>query len=166
MADEGSVAPKERVNIVYKTETGGMQETLELPLRLLVMGDFTGRKDPRPVEKREAIEVDKDNLEEVLSSLGIHLDLDVEDVISGKSDARFRVALDVSNFNDFEPDAIARQVPELRQLLELRSSLVELKAPIDENDEFRNRLQALLDDHDQRRSLLDELEVGPAEEKK
>ena len=35
MADEGSVAPKERVNIVYKPDTGGMQEEIELPLRIL-----------------------------------------------------------------------------------------------------------------------------------
>ena len=32
MAKEGSVAPKERVNIVYKPATGGAQAEVELPL--------------------------------------------------------------------------------------------------------------------------------------
>ena len=42
---EGSVAPKERVNITYKPATGGAQEDVELPLKILMLGDFTGRAD-------------------------------------------------------------------------------------------------------------------------
>jgi len=164
MSSDGSVAPKERVNIVYKTDTGGMQEDRELPLRVLVLGDFTGQKDARPVEKREVTDVDKDNFEEVLRSMGLHLELDVEDVISGKEDARMKVALDIGSLRDFEPDALARQVPALARLLELRKGLTELKAPIEDNEAFRERLQALVDalgeDDERRKSLLDELEVG------
>ena len=49
MAKEASVAPRERINIVYKPATGGAQEEIELPLKHLVMGDFTFRKDDRPL---------------------------------------------------------------------------------------------------------------------
>ena len=45
---EGSVAPRERVNIVYKTFIGDAEEEIELPFRFLVMGDFTGRPDDTP----------------------------------------------------------------------------------------------------------------------
>ncbi len=41
MATDGSVAPKERVNIVYRPATGDAQAEVELPLKLLVMGDYT-----------------------------------------------------------------------------------------------------------------------------
>ena len=41
MAKEGSVAPKERVNIMYKPATGDAKEEVELPLKLLMLGDYT-----------------------------------------------------------------------------------------------------------------------------
>src|SRR5262245_28490137 len=48
MSKEGSVAPKERVNITYKPATGNAKEEVELPLKLLMIGDYTCRPDPRP----------------------------------------------------------------------------------------------------------------------
>lgn len=52
MAQEGSVAPKERVNIVYRPATGDAKEDVELPLKLLVVGDFTLKETNTPVENR------------------------------------------------------------------------------------------------------------------
>jgi type VI secretion system protein ImpB len=65
MSKEGSVAPKERVNIVYKPATGDAQQDVELPFKMLVMGNLTGRKDDRPIEDRTPINVDKDNFSQV-----------------------------------------------------------------------------------------------------
>ena len=79
MAKEGSVAPKERVNIVYKPATGDAQEQVELPLKMLVMGDFTLAEDERMVEDREPINVDKDNFNEVLKAQNLELQLTVPD---------------------------------------------------------------------------------------
>ena len=61
MAREGTVAPRERVNIVYRPALGDAQEQIELPLKLLIMGDFTGKEDDRMLEDRETVEIDKDN---------------------------------------------------------------------------------------------------------
>src|SRR3989344_1423587 len=69
MASEGSVAPKERVNIVYSSDTGGAQEQVELPLKQLVIGDFTLREDDTPVEDLKPIRVDKDNFTDSLKAL-------------------------------------------------------------------------------------------------
>lgn len=52
MAQEGSVAPKERVNIVYRPATGDAKEDVELPLKLLAVGDFTLKETNTPVENR------------------------------------------------------------------------------------------------------------------
>ena len=65
MANEGSVAPQERVNITYKSSTGGAQQEVELPLKMLFLGDYTGRPDGRPLEERKPINVDKDNFQQV-----------------------------------------------------------------------------------------------------
>ena len=67
MAREGSVAPKERVNITYKPATGNAKEEVELPLKMLMLGDYTGRADPRPLEDRKPINVDKDNFQQVMA---------------------------------------------------------------------------------------------------
>ena len=52
MPNEGSTSPKERVNIVYRPATGDVQEDVELPLKLMVLGDFTLRKDDTMLEDR------------------------------------------------------------------------------------------------------------------
>ena len=84
MAKEGTVAPKERVNIVYRPALGDAKEEVELPLKVLVMGDFTGAADERPLEKREPTNIDKDNFDEVLKSQGVGLKLTVPNQLSGK----------------------------------------------------------------------------------
>ena len=61
MAKDGSVAPKERINIVYKPATN-MDEEIELPFKMMVMGDFTGRADDTPLEDRSRINIDKDKI--------------------------------------------------------------------------------------------------------
>lgn len=157
---EGAVAPQERVNIRYKTETGGAVEETELPLRLLVTGDFTGRPDATLIEERKPISIDKNNFDEVLSSQRVGLAMQVDNTLSGKADEQLAVHLNFSSMKDFEPESIAQQIPELRELLELREALTELKGPLSQNAEFRKRLQKLLDDEAERGSILDEIGLG------
>ncbi len=117
MAKEGSVAPKERVNIVYRPATGDAKEEVELPLRILVMGDFTQSPDDRMLEEREPINIDKDNFTEVLKEQNISLNLTVPNKISGEPDDEMSVNLNFDSIKDFEPEAIARNTPELNKLL-------------------------------------------------
>ena len=73
MAKEGSVAPKERINVTFKPATGGAQEEIELPLKLMVLGDFTQRADDRKIEDRKPISIDKNNFDEVLGKQELSL---------------------------------------------------------------------------------------------
>ena len=82
MAKEGSVAPKERVNIVYKPATGDAQAEVELPLKVLMMGDYTLRTDSTPLEERKPINIDKDNFNEVLAKQQLSLNMNVSDKLS------------------------------------------------------------------------------------
>ena len=133
MAKEGSVAPKERVNIKYSPSTGDAKEEVELPFKVLVMGDFTQREDDRPVEERKPININKDNFNEVLSKQNLNIDLNVADKLSGqdafgedscyndsyykdscyKESAELSVNLSFYNLKDFEEESIVKQVPEL-----------------------------------------------------
>ena len=77
MAKEGSVAPKERINVTFKPATGGAQEELELPLKLMVLGDFTQRADDRKIEDRKPISIDKNSFDEVLAKQELNLTFSV-----------------------------------------------------------------------------------------
>lgn len=159
MAKETTVAPKERVNIVYRPATGDAKEEVELPLKVLVMGDFTGQKDDRPVEERDPVNIDKDNFDEVLKARNINLDVTVPNVLSGKADDEMNVSLKFESMKDFNPESIAKNTPELNRLLELREALTALKGPLSNIPEFRKKIQELIKDEKTRELLLKELGV-------
>lgn len=163
MAQEGSVAPQERVNIVYKPASGDGQEEVELPLKMLFVGDYTGRQDPRTVEDRKPINVDKDNFQQVLAEQNLSLSLNVSDQLSGEKDSNLSVNLKFKKLGDFGPEAVAEQVPELKKLLELRSALTALKGPLGNVPAFKRKIQALLADKDARDQLVKELGISKGE---
>ena len=85
---EGSVAPKERVNIVYKSHVGDRTEEVELPLKLMMLGDYTGKPSDETVEDREPINIDKDNFNEVMAGMGLSLDVNVNDTLDEENEER------------------------------------------------------------------------------
>ncbi|MGL1862959.1 MAG: type VI secretion system contractile sheath small subunit [Pseudodesulfovibrio sp.] len=159
MAKEGSVAPKERVNIVYKPDTGDAKEEVELPLKLLVVGDFTQQNDERMVEDRDPINIDKDNFNEVLKAQDLGLTLGVDNKLSDDPDAQMAVNLKFEKLKDFDPDEIIKNVPELQQLMELREALKALKSPLSNVPDFRKKVQAMVKDDGARERLLKELGI-------
>ena len=159
MAKEGSVAPKERVNIVYRPAIGDAQEEVELPLKILVVGDFIQRRDERAVEDRQAINIDKDNFNEVLKAQKLELNLTVPNKLSDNPDEEMSVDLNFESLKDFGPEALAEKVPDLKKLLELRKALTSLKGPLSNVPEFRKKIQSLVDDDATREQLLKELGV-------
>ncbi len=156
MAKEGSVAPKERVNIVYKPATEG-QEEVELPLNILAIGDYTGREDDRPVEERKPINIDKDNFEEVMEKHELKTDISVPDKLSDEEGGELALSLNFKSLKDFTPEGVAQQVPELQKLQALRDALTALKGPLGNRPAFRKQLQKLLGDEGSRAKLMSEL---------
>jgi len=159
MAKETSVAPRERVNIVYRPATGDAQEEVELPLKLLIMGDFIQRPDDRVLEDRETVSVDKDNFNEVLKAQNLNLSVTVPNKLSESPDEEMNVNLNFESIADFTPEAIAKKTPELNKLLELRQALTALKGPLSNLPEFRKKIQNLIKDESAREQLLKELGV-------
>ncbi|NVN91506.1 MAG: type VI secretion system contractile sheath small subunit [Desulfuromonadales bacterium] len=157
MAKEATIAPKERVNIVYRPAIDDAQEDVELPLKMLVLGDFTGNSDDRPLEQREPQNIDKDNFNEILRAQNITLNLSIPNRLVAEEDQDMNVTLRVESMKDFGPEAIAEQVPELRRLLELREALRSLKGPLSNIPEFRKKVQALIKDDSTRQKLLTEI---------
>lgn len=164
MAKEGSVAPRERVNIVYKPATGDAQEEIELPLKLLMMGDYTGRADNTPLEEREPVNIDKDNYNQVMKEQNITAQVSVPNKLVDKEGEELAINLKFENLKDFGPESVVNQVPELKKLMELRQALTALKGPLGNVPEFRKKIQNLVTDKNAREKILKELSKG--EEKK
>ena len=158
MAKEASIAPKERVNIVYRPATGDAQEEVELPLKLMVLGDFTLRPDERMLEDRDPVNIDKDNFNDVMQSQNLGLKVNVRNRLAG-DDPEAQLALDLkfNTLKDFEPDAIVKMVPELAKMMELREALKALKGPLSNVPDFRKKLQELVGDEEARAKVLQEL---------
>jgi type VI secretion system protein ImpB len=160
MPKEGSVAPKERVNIVYRPATGNAREEVELPLKMMVLGDFTLREEEDSLEERAPINVDKDNFNEVMRKQNLGLSVNVPNRLSGEEGEEMSAHLSIETLKDFSPESIARQVPELAKLMELRDSLSFLKGPLGNVPAFRKHLQSMIDDPEARERLLKELQSG------
>lgn len=156
---DGSVAPKERINIRYVPKADGLSSEVELPLNLLVVGDMKGRPEDTPIDERSSVSVNKNNFNSVMSETGINLNFSVENSLSDKKGEDIQVEIDIKGMEDFSPDNIVKQVPELRKLLELREALVALKGPMGNVPAFRTQLQALLDQEESRMQLLKELDI-------
>lgn len=158
MAKEGSIAPKERINVTYKPATGGPQEHIELPLKLMVLGDFTQRPDERRIEDRKPISIDKNTFDDVLAKQEIHLTLAVPNRLQEDAiDDELAVQLNIQSLKDFHPDQLVEQVPELKKLMELRDALVSLKGPLGNVPTFRNAIESVLEDAGSRERVLKEL---------
>ncbi len=156
---EGSIAPKERINIKYVPATGGEQAEVELPLNIMVVGDLKGGKEASAIEEREAISIDKNNFDSVMEKAGLHLSFAVPNRLQEDSTEELPVNLDIRSLRDLSPDSVARQVPEMKKLLELREALVALKGPLGNIPSFRASLQQLLTDDQTRARLLKELDL-------
>ena len=152
---EGSVAPKERVNIVYKSSTGDQSEDVELPLKLLMIGDYTGKEGEDILEDRVPVNINKENFNDVMKSMNLGMDLSVDDTLS--EDGEMSVHIKVKSMKDFSPECVAQQVPELNSMLEMRNALLALKGPLGNVPAFRKTIQTILDSDESRSKIMVEL---------
>ena len=155
----GRVRPP-RVHITYDVETGGAIEMRELPFVMGVLGDFTGQPtEPLArLKDRKFVEVTPDNFDDVLASMKPHLAFTVENKLSEDPDAgKLAVDLNFRSLDDFSPDEVAKQVPALRELLELRTKLADLRGSLQGNDKLDEILQATISDADKMAKLKAEL---------
>jgi len=158
MAKEGSVAPKERINVTFKPATGGAQEEIELPLKLMVLGDFTQRADDRKIEDRKPISIDKNSFDEVLAKQELNLTFAVPNRLQDEqTDDELAVQLKINSMKDFNPANLVDQVPDLKKLMELRDALVALKGPLGNAPAFRKAIESVLSDDTSRDRVLGEL---------
>jgi type VI secretion system protein ImpB len=155
----GRVRPP-RVHITYDVETGDAIELKELPFVVGVLGDFTGQPEqPLPkLKERRFVEVNPDNFDSVLESMSPHLAYAVENKLSEDPNAgQLKVDLHFKSLEDFEPEQVARQVKPLRELLDLRTRLADLKGTLQTNEKLDEALLEAVSKTDKLDKLKTEL---------
>ncbi len=126
-----------RVQVTYDVETGGAIEKKELPFIVGVMADLAGQNSEnlKPLAERPFAEIDRDNFEDSMASIGPSISLAVPNVINDEG-GNMNVSLSFKSMEDFEPANVAKQVKPLKELLDARSRLNDLLAKLDGNDDL------------------------------
>lgn len=151
---------KPRVHITYDVETEGAVVTKELPFVMGVMGEFTGNNPGaalKSVKERKFIQIDRDNLDEVMSKMEPGLAFRVDNKLSD-AEGTLPVELKFRSMEDFDPGQVVEQVEPLKQLLETRNKLRDLLTKADRSEELESLLEQVLQNGDELERLSSELE--------
>ncbi len=148
--------PKARINLKLALHTGGGQKKVELPLKLLTLGDFSSGKEDRPLSEREKININKNNFNSVLAEFNPEINLTVQNTLAGDGTEE-SIKLNFADMKDFEPEQVARQIPQLRAMLAMRNLLRDLKSNLLDNATFRKELEKILKDPALSQELRDEM---------
>lgn len=137
--------PKSRVSITLDLHTGGAQKKVELPLKLLVAGDFSAGREQAPLAERKKTDINKNNFDAVLADYAPELKIVAANTLGGDG-SELPVNLSFRSMKDFEPEQVARQIPELQALLAMRNLLRDLKSNLLDNGTFRREFEKVLKD--------------------
>ena len=159
MSKKQSESPKERINVTYKPAMGDQTEEIEIPFKLLVVGEFNPDEEFTTVEDKKVVSVNKTNFHEVLQKQNISLDISVDNKLSDVEDDSLNVQLNFNHMRDFSPENIIEQVDELKKLQELRESLMSLKGPLGNIPAFRKAISDVIDNPEEAAELLGELGI-------
>lgn len=138
--------PRSRINLRYRTNINGNTELLELPFRLLILGDLSqGSSVDREVdlESRRLRSLDGKNLDSVMENMRMSVSFSVENHIDPKAEERLEVNLPIRDRRSLSPDQVAQNVPKVRALLLLRRLLLEMQSNIDNRKDLRKLIHEL-----------------------
>jgi type VI secretion system protein ImpB len=155
-----------RVHVTYDVETGDAIEVKELPFVMGVLGDFTGQPDtPLPkLKERKFVEVTPDNFDSVLEGMKPHVSFSVENKLSEDPNAgQLKVDLHFKSMEDFEPEQVARQVKPLKEMLDLRTKLSDLRGSLQGNDKLEELLLEAVNNSEKLDKLKAEIGQGEGE---
>jgi|SRR6185437_16825229 len=137
-----------RVHITYDDPTNA-EEKIELPFVMGVMSDLSGNNpgiDKVEIANRKFLDVDMDNIDKRMAAIQPGVSFRVRNKLSENTDEKMAVTLRFNKMADFEPAAIAKQIPALAKLLEARTHLANLLRYMDGKVAAEESLRKLLTD--------------------
>ena len=151
-----------RVQVSYDLEIGDAIELKELPFVMGVLADLSGQpKEALPrLKDRRFVEITPDNFDGVLDSMKPHLAFSVENKLSDDREAgQLKIDLNFKSMDDFEPENVAKQVKPLKELLDLRTRLSDLRGSLQTNEKLDELLLDAVSNTDKLNKLKGELGI-------
>jgi len=151
-----------RVHVTYDVEVGDAIEVKELPFVMGVLADLSGQPtDPLPrLKDRRFVEVTPDNFDSVLESMKPHLAFSVDNKLTDDPNAgQLKVDLNFKSLSDFDPAQVANQVKPLKELMDLRTKLSDLRGQLQTNEKLDDLLMDVVGDKAKLDKLKGELEA-------
>lgn len=147
-----------RVQISYEDPTNA-ERLVELPFVMGVLSDLSGnasQMEKPPMADRKFSAVSMDNFDDYMRSVEPAIAMRVKNRLDpdGQNE-KIGVNLTFRQMADFEPAAVARQVPALRALLEAREQLANLQRYMNGRVDAENKLRELLSNPELMRALND-----------
>jgi type VI secretion system protein ImpB len=154
-----------RVQITYDVETNGALEKVELPFVVGVLADLSGMpKDAlKPLKERQAVYIDRDNFNNVLSKAAPRLALKVQNRMTD-ADSKLAVELNFKTIDDFEPAKVAAQIAPLKELLAMRHNLSELLSKMEGNEKLETLLADVLQSTEKAKELAKQMGIEESSE--
>lgn len=154
--------PKSRLTLKYKTEVSGQPEDVILPLRLMVLNDFslgTSKDRKEDLEVRRSRVMDGKNTDAVMNDMGLKLNFNVVNKIDPDKAEDMQVDIPITGVKSFSPDQVAAYVPKIKSMLLLKDLLQEVISNVDNRREFRKMLNDLLANEGALNKLKEELKA-------
>jgi type VI secretion system protein ImpB len=148
--------PPSRVNIRLNVEQEGAQKKMELPLKLLVLGDFFSQYSKKSsLEDREKFSLSGANIDQVMQAMHLQIEKNITiDKLAKSSGALEKKAGEEAEdmpvnlrfyaMDDFRPEAVLQQIPRLKRLLGARNLLRDFGAQFMEKRALRKSLEELV----------------------
>ena len=153
-----------RVHITYEDPYNAEQK-VELPFVMGVMADLSGNAsgiEKAEISQRKFLDFDMDNFDQRMAAIEPGVSFAVPNKLGDGGD-KLSVALKFSKFDDFNPAAVARQIPAMAKLLEAREQLANLVRFMDGKMAASDQIKALLADPQLMAALKDKLGDKPSD---
>jgi type VI secretion system protein ImpB len=137
-----------RVHITYENPAN-VEEKVEIPFVMGVLSDLSGNSsevEKEDIADRKLLEFDMDNLDARMAAIKPGVTFRVANKLSDNSTEQMGVQLRFNRMADFDPAAVARQVPALAKLLEARQRLANLMRYMDGKVAAEESIRKLLAD--------------------
>jgi type VI secretion system protein ImpB len=146
-----------RVHITYENPTNA-EEKVEIPFVMGVLADLSGNTpgvEKPEIAQRKFLEFDMDNLDARMAAIQPGISFRVDNKLGDNSTEKMGVNLRFDKMADFEPAAVARQIPAVAKLLQARMQLANLQRYVDGKVAAEEQLRKLLADPQLMQALKD-----------
>jgi type VI secretion system protein ImpB len=152
--------PQSRITLKYRTTINGEEEDVKLPMRTMVLGDFSmgSSKDRQEeLEERKLRTLDGTNrVDDLMKDMAIQLKVQVDNKINPDKE-ELDLSLPITGLKSFSPDEVAQNIPQVKALLLLKTLLSEMQSNIDNRRDLRKLVQEICANPDSMQKALGEL---------